>query len=63
MTFKEDASRIRKEASAENYAIVRHIAMNILKKDKSIKASIKGKRHIAALDDNARSTLVKNMLI
>ena len=63
MTFKEDASRIRKEASPENYAIVRHIAMNILKKDKSIKASIKGKRHIAALDDNARSTLIKNMLI
>ncbi len=30
MTFREDYSRIRKDHSAENMAVVRHIAMNIL---------------------------------
>ena len=31
MTFYEDYSRIRKDHSAENMAVVRHIALNILK--------------------------------
>lgn len=31
MTFHEDYSRIRKNHSAENMAVVRHIALNILK--------------------------------
>ena len=63
MTFREDESRIRKGASPQNYAIFRHIALNILRKDTSVTASIKRKRHMAALDDNFRTTLVKNGLI
>lgn len=35
VTFREDESRIRKDAAPENYAIVRHIALNIIKKDTS----------------------------
>jgi len=31
MTFREDYSRIWKDYSAENMAVVRHIALNILK--------------------------------
>ena len=31
MTFREDYSRIRKDHSAENMAVVRHVALNILK--------------------------------
>jgi predicted transposase YbfD/YdcC len=33
MTFNEDSSRIRTEASPENLAIMRHIALNIIKRD------------------------------
>lgn len=63
VTFREDESRIRKGASPENYAIFRHIALNILRKDNSKTASIKRKRHMAALDDNFRTRLVQNILI
>ena len=62
VTFREDESRIRKEASPENYAIFRHIAINILKKNKSIDASVKRKRHMAALNDDVRSTLMKEII-
>ncbi len=41
--LNEDACRIRRENSAENYAIVRHTALNLLNADKRFKASIKRK--------------------
>ncbi len=63
VTFREDESRIRAEASAENYAIFRHIALNILRKDTFKKASVKRKRQMAALDDEYRTTLVKELAI
>lgn len=62
VTFREDESRIRKEAAPENYAIFRHIALNILRKNTSIEASIKRKRHMAALDDDVRTTLIKEII-
>jgi predicted transposase YbfD/YdcC len=31
VTFREDASRTRKDNSAENFAVIRHIALNVLK--------------------------------
>lgn len=40
----EDASRVRRENSAENYATVRHTALNLLNADKTFKASIKRKQ-------------------
>jgi predicted transposase YbfD/YdcC len=42
--LNEDACRIRRENSAENYAIVRHTALNLLNADKTLKASIKRKQ-------------------
>lgn len=59
MTFAEDYSRIRTEASPENLAIIRHITLNMIRKDTSRKASVKRKRAIAALDHNFRSTLIE----
>lgn len=52
MTFREDESRIRKEAAPENYAIFRHIALNMIRRDTSIDASIKRKSHMVALNDD-----------
>ena len=50
MTFREDYSRIRKDHSAENMAVVRHIALNILK-NYPAKISLARKRHRCAYDD------------
>jgi len=62
VTFREDESRIRKEASPENYAIFRHMALNIIRRNTSIEASVKRKRHMAALNDDVRTTLIKGLI-
>ena len=59
MTFREDESRIRIGMASENFAIMRHIALNLLKTDLTVKASVKCKRMLAALNDDLRSTLVE----
>jgi predicted transposase YbfD/YdcC len=50
--FREDESRIRKDNSPQNMAVVRHIALNLLKAEKTIKRSIQRKRFLAALDES-----------
>jgi len=51
VAFNEDNSRIRKDNSGENFAVVRHIALNLLKKDDA-KMSIKARRHRCAYDED-----------
>lgn len=60
VTFQEDASRIRAGKAPENYAILRHIALNVIKKDTSMQASVRRKRNMAALNDNFRTTLIQH---
>ena len=50
VVFREDQARIRKQNSPQNMALLRKIALNILKQDPS-KSSLKQKRYRAALDD------------
>lgn len=52
MTFKEDESRIRKDHSAENFAVVRHIALNLMKNEKSVKKSIRSRRKLCGWDNS-----------
>jgi predicted transposase YbfD/YdcC len=51
VTFREDDSRIRQQNAPQNMAVLRDIALNILKQDTS-KGSLKQKRYRAALDDS-----------
>jgi predicted transposase YbfD/YdcC len=44
MAFDEDHSRIRTGNAAENFAIVRQVALNLLKQEKTAKVGIKTKR-------------------
>jgi predicted transposase YbfD/YdcC len=44
MGFREDESRARKDHAAENLNIIRHMTLNMLKKETSLKAGINGKR-------------------
>ena len=48
MVFREDGQRKRNRRAAENFAAVRKIALNLLKKDSSTKAGLVSKRLKAA---------------
>ena len=52
VTFCEDESRIRKKNSPENFALLRRLARNLLKQEKTCKQSLKMKRYRAAMDNN-----------
>ncbi|MBF0328268.1 MAG: ISAs1 family transposase [Nitrospirae bacterium] len=58
MSFNEDQSRARTGDSAENLAIVRRFALNLLKQNKSCKLGVKNKRLRAGYDDNYRSEIL-----
>lgn len=50
VTFREDANRTRTDFAPQNLAIVRHIALNLLQRERSTKDSLKVKRLRAAWD-------------
>lgn len=48
VAFREDENRKRKDNAAENFAIVRRIALNLLKKDSSTRMGLQNRRLMAA---------------
>ena len=52
IAFDEDRCRVRKDNGPENFAILRHIALNLLKQEKTCKRGIKGKRLLAAWNED-----------
>lgn len=50
--FREDECRLRKDHGAHNFAIIRHIALNLLKQDQRLKVGIKNKRLRAGWDQD-----------
>lgn len=50
VTFREDDSRARTRNAAQNVATLRRIALNLIKKDRSRKCSLRSKRYIASID-------------
>jgi len=51
MTFGEDASRIRRGDGAENFGLLRRVALNLLSQEQTVKASLKNKRKRAGWDN------------
>ncbi|MBT4090320.1 MAG: ISAs1 family transposase [Candidatus Marinimicrobia bacterium] len=52
VAFREDECRIRKGHGAENFSMLRTIAVNLLRKERSDKRGIKGKRLRAGWDND-----------
>ena len=44
IAFREDESRVRKGNGAQNLAVLRHIALNLLRQEESAKCGVKAKR-------------------
>ena len=47
MTFREDDSRIRKEHGPANMAVLRHMALNLVRREKTPKLSLRVERKLA----------------
>lgn len=62
MAFREDESRARKDNSAENFNVLRQIALNILKSEKSFKGSITDKQFKCLLDSSYLDKIVENWI-
>ncbi|HID34080.1 MAG TPA: ISAs1 family transposase [Anaerolineae bacterium] len=63
VAFREDESRIRTGYAPENMAVLRHMAVNLLKQDTSVKGDIKNKRLRCAWDDHYREKILRTGLI
>lgn len=52
VAFREDDSRVRKGNGPQNFAILRHIALNLLKQETTAKCGIRAKRLKAGWDED-----------
>lgn len=52
IAFREDESRIRKDHAPQNMAVLRHMALNLLKQETSVKVGIAAKRKMAGWDND-----------
>ena len=51
IAFREDDSRLRRGYGDQNFAVLRQLALNLLRQDQSIKLGVKGKRLKAGWDE------------
>lgn len=52
IAFREDESRVRKGYGAENFAVLRHLALNLLKHEETAQCGVHAKRLKAAWDND-----------
>ncbi len=58
VTFREDESRVRDRTAARNLALLRKIALNLIAGDRHSRASRRGRRKMAAWDDDYMLRLI-----
>lgn len=59
MSFNEDQSRIRKKNAPENMAVIKHIALNMIRKIQQNRQSIKALRKVAGWDDKTLHNILQ----
>jgi hypothetical protein len=60
--MREDKSRIRKDNAAANFAVLRHIAINLISQNKSRKIGVKSQQFLAAIDEKYLTELLEIIL-
>ncbi len=50
IAFREDECRVRAGHAAENFAVLRHIALNLLRRETTTKVGVKAKRLLCGWD-------------
>ena len=63
VTFNEDQSRIRDRVAASNWAVLRKVALNLLKSDSEARTSIRGRRKQAGWDNDYMGQLLHGNLM
>ncbi|MCG5075725.1 transposase, partial [Paraburkholderia tagetis] len=58
VAFGEDQCRVRVENAAQNFAILRRMALNLLKRDTTTKAGLKNRRLKASASDPYREKIL-----
>jgi predicted transposase YbfD/YdcC len=60
VVFREDECRVRKDNGPENLALLRHLALNIVRSDAASRTSLKRRRKQAGWDNNYLQQLLSN---
>ena len=60
IAFREDESRVRKDHAPENLAVLRHMALNLLKNEKTAKGGIHAKRLQAGWNNDYLLAILKS---
>ena len=60
IAFREDESRVRTDHAAENLAVLRHMALNLLKNEKAAKGGIHAKRLQAGWNNDYLLSILKS---
>ena len=63
VTFREDDSRVRDQRAARNLAVLRRMAINLVGRDGSTKASVRARRKKAAWNDDYMLQLLAGSLV
>ena len=63
VTFREDDSRVRDQCAARNLAVLRRMAINLVGRDGSTKASVRARRKKAAWNDDYMLQLLAGSLV
>jgi predicted transposase YbfD/YdcC len=59
VTFREDESRVRKDHAPRNFSLIRKLALNLLRADKTVRKSITQKMIKASVDPAYHETLLR----
>jgi predicted transposase YbfD/YdcC len=61
IAFREDECRAREGHSAQNFAILRHLALNLLRQEQTTKIGVKAKRLKAGWDESYLSRILRQL--